>query len=84
MKLPILTPSCSVTGHILYNENSVLPLTPRFIHNSGEKMSEKVGFDNELYLKKQNDAISDRVKIFGDKLYLEFGGKVNTKNLFIK
>jgi len=47
-------------------------------------MSEKVGFDNELYLKKQNDAISDRVKIFGDKLYLEFGGKVNTKNLFIK
>ncbi len=34
------------------------------------------GFDNEKYLKEQTAAILDRVKQFGDKLYLEFGGKI--------
>lgn len=36
----------------------------------------KVGFDNELYLKKQSEKILERVNLFGDKLYLEFGGKL--------
>ncbi len=36
----------------------------------------KIGFDNEKYLKEQTAAISDRVKKFGNKLYLEFGGKL--------
>ena len=31
------------------------------------------GFDNEKYLKEQTQAISDRVKKFDNKLYLEFG-----------
>jgi uncharacterized protein (UPF0371 family) len=39
-------------------------------------MIQKVGFDNERYLKEQNAAILDRVAKFGNKLYLEFGGKL--------
>lgn len=35
-----------------------------------------LGFDNEKYLKEQTNAILDRVKKFGNKLYLEFGGKL--------
>ncbi len=34
------------------------------------------GFDNEKYLREQTAAIIDRVKKFGNKLYLEFGGKL--------
>ena len=33
-------------------------------------------FDTEKYLKLQSEKILDRVKLFGDKLYLEFGGKL--------
>jgi uncharacterized protein (UPF0371 family) len=33
-------------------------------------------FDNEKYLRLQKAAILDRVRRFGDKLYLEFGGKL--------
>ena len=36
----------------------------------------KIGFDNEKYLKLQSEKILDRVSHFGDKLYLEFGGKL--------
>ncbi|MDD4737486.1 MAG: DUF1846 domain-containing protein [Kiritimatiellae bacterium] len=36
----------------------------------------KIGFDNEKYLEYQKKAILERVKRFGDKLYLEFGGKL--------
>jgi len=36
----------------------------------------KVGFDNDKYLKEQTFAINERVKKFGNKLYLEFGGKL--------
>jgi uncharacterized protein (UPF0371 family) len=39
-------------------------------------MGKKTGFDNELYLQKQSRAILDRINMFGDKLYLEFGGKL--------
>lgn len=35
----------------------------------------KTGFDNELYVKKQTERITERIKMF-DKLYLEFGGKL--------
>ena len=34
------------------------------------------GFDNEKYLKIQSEHIKDRIAQFGDKLYLEFGGKL--------
>ena len=33
-------------------------------------------FDNKLYLKLQSDKILERVNQFGDKLYIEFGGKI--------
>jgi uncharacterized protein (UPF0371 family) len=36
----------------------------------------QAGFDNERYLKEQSDAILKRVGQFGNKLYLEFGGKL--------
>lgn len=36
----------------------------------------KIGFDNEKYLDKQAAAILERVNLFKDKLYLEFGGKL--------
>ena len=36
----------------------------------------KIGFDNDKYLKIQSEHIKDRISQFGDKLYLEFGGKL--------
>ncbi len=36
----------------------------------------KIGFDNEKYLKMQSEHIRRRIAQFGDKLYLEFGGKL--------
>lgn len=35
-----------------------------------------VGFDNDEYLKRQSDKILERVGMFENKLYLEFGGKL--------
>src|SRR5574344_629537 len=35
-----------------------------------------VGFDNDAYLKTQSEKIAERISQFGDKLYLEFGGKL--------
>jgi len=39
-------------------------------------MTREIGFDNEKYLKEQTAAILERVKMFNNKLYLEFGGKL--------
>ncbi len=39
-------------------------------------MTKRIGFDNDLYLKEQTAAILERVTMFGNKLYLEFGGKL--------
>ncbi|MBQ0043471.1 MAG: DUF1846 domain-containing protein [Bacteroidales bacterium] len=36
----------------------------------------KYGFDNEKYLRIQSEQITKRIAQFGDKLYLEFGGKL--------
>ena len=36
----------------------------------------KIGFDNDKYLKMQSEHIKERIAAFGDKLYLEFGGKL--------
>ena len=36
----------------------------------------KYGFDNEKYLKIQSEHIKQRIATFGDKLYMEFGGKL--------
>ena len=37
---------------------------------------EKKGFDNDKYLEMQSAKIRERIAMFGDKLYLEFGGKL--------
>jgi uncharacterized protein (UPF0371 family) len=37
---------------------------------------DKIGFDNEKYLKEQTKEIVDRVDKFSNRLYLEFGGKL--------
>ncbi len=36
----------------------------------------KFGFDNNKYLTMQSERIKERISQFGDKLYLEFGGKL--------
>ena len=36
----------------------------------------KIGFDNKKYLEMQSAKILERIAMFGDKLYLEFGGKL--------
>ena len=38
------------------------------------------GFDNDKYLKIQSERIKERIAQFGDKLYLEFGGKLFDDN----
>jgi len=38
--------------------------------------SSRPGFDNEKYLDMQSEHIRQRIAQFGDKLYLEFGGKL--------
>ena len=40
----------------------------------------KTGFDNSKYLKIQSEQIKKRIEQFGDKLYLEFGGKLFDDN----
>lgn len=40
----------------------------------------KKGFDNEKYLRIQSEHIKNRIAQFGDKLYLEFGGKLFDDN----
>ena len=39
-------------------------------------MKNNIGFDNKRYLQEQTAAILERVKMFGNTLYLEFGGKL--------
>jgi len=39
-------------------------------------MTRAIGFDNARYLEEQTREILRRVRLFGDKLYLEFGGKL--------
>ena len=34
------------------------------------------GFDNDKYISLQSEKILERIKSFGDKLYIEFGGKL--------
>ncbi len=36
----------------------------------------KIGFDKDKYLKIQSEHIKERIAQFGDKLYMEFGGKL--------
>ncbi|MBQ9986130.1 MAG: DUF1846 domain-containing protein [Oscillospiraceae bacterium] len=36
----------------------------------------QIGFDNEAYIEKQSEQIRERIRTFGGKLYLEFGGKL--------
>ena len=36
----------------------------------------RVGFDNNKYLEMQSAKILERIEMFGDKLYLELGGKL--------
>ncbi len=42
----------------------------------GQRAMHKIGFDNDKYLQMQSKYIRERISKFGDKLYLEFGGKL--------
>ena len=48
---------------------------PRHLHTE-RRQAMKRGFDNDKYLKIQSEHIRERIGKFGDKLYLEFGGKL--------
>ena len=37
---------------------------------------ENIGFDSDKYLKIQSEKIQERIQMFNNKLYLEFGGKI--------
>jgi uncharacterized protein (UPF0371 family) len=52
---------------------SIEPLTKR---DKGKQMNQTKGFDNEKYLADQTSSILDRLDRFGNRLYLEFGGKL--------
>ncbi len=39
-------------------------------------MNNRIGFDNDQYIKEQKTEIIERIKRFDNKLYLEFGGKL--------
>jgi uncharacterized protein (UPF0371 family) len=39
-------------------------------------MERKIGFDNDVYLREQTAAITERMHQFSNKLYIEFGGKL--------
>ncbi len=39
-------------------------------------MQKQIGFDNEKYIRLQSEHINERIARFGDKLYLELGGKL--------
>ncbi len=39
-------------------------------------MKQQIGFDNEKYIAMQSKHIKERIEQFGDKLYLELGGKL--------
>ena len=36
----------------------------------------EIGFDSDKYLQIQSEKIRERIKLFDNKLYLEFGGKI--------
>ncbi len=43
---------------------------------TASSVGRKAGFDNEKYLAEQTQAILERAERYGNKLYLEFGGKL--------
>ena len=45
-------------------------------HCTEEQHLNKMGFDNDKYVKMQSENIRKRIAQFGGKLYLEFGGKL--------
>ena len=69
---------CSCTGTNLLEEN-------HFAHKDKSRMVTKrernalimkIGFDHQKYLALQSKRIRERIGQFGNKLYLEFGGKL--------
>ena len=42
----------------------------------GPEQMDQLGFDNQKYLEMQSSRIRERISQFGNKLYLEFGGKL--------
>ncbi|MCL2281028.1 DUF1846 domain-containing protein [Candidatus Saccharibacteria bacterium] len=45
-------------------------------NSAKNESNQAVCFDNEKYIKLQGAKIDERIKMFGNKLYLEFGGKI--------
>ena len=78
---PIYTHGLNKTGNSNCKMNSILRLLsvrgyPHQILKKREIIMNKVGFDNDKYLKLQSEKIRERINSFGGKLYMEFGGKL--------
>ena len=63
------THGCNLGGKRLY-------FTLEYFFQNEAMTVQKIGFDNDKYLKLQTERILSRVEQFGGKLYLEFGGKL--------
>ena len=57
------------------DENGILNKDD-FVGGKTGAFVKKNGFDNALYVQKQTEQIKKRIASFGNKLYLEFGGKL--------
>ena len=60
--------------HLIFVKKKSVSLRINFTGKGRLEM--KIGFDNNKYLKMQSEHIRERISQFGDKLYLEFGGKL--------
>lgn len=59
---------------ILVRSKLIRSNSAKMVHS--QMLSFNQGFNNEKYLEKQTASIIERVKLFNNKLYLEFGGKL--------
>jgi len=57
------------------NLSSVRDVAKKYAGKNSET-SKKICFDSDKYIKLQSAKIAERIKMFDNKLYLEFGGKI--------
>ena len=51
-------------------------MVEKYLNNDRSGRVYSIGFDNEKYLRLQSEKILERIEMFENKLYLEFGGKL--------
>ncbi len=66
---------CRYAAHRQENRKTQTGVGDRLL-KTGDIFMNRLGFDNDKYVKLQSQNIRDRISKFGGKLYLEFGGKL--------